>query len=457
MSFGGYSSNGGFDNGSNAKNRLKRTFGTFKGKTVFPTDQTIHVWAQQKQPYGRNAKASVFFETDTIYSYGHHFPMARFVKPGVVLLNEDKHSVTTSGHQSTVRAAIRQHKRYSVADCLASTPEAHDANIAAMIKQCAGLVATIRNKRASQRNREYARGSLESTIALATEYQTEFFPKRKRAPFVIPSDIAALEIEIRKDGARREVMAALSAYKRANSTRDMARAIRQIVRTAVKAKRLDVPMTQFKLWTPARYLKLWRAAKRGEARARLVPHYHYHQYAAHAVVTAQGQWNSDQQGVLCPANSHRPRGFAVFDKFARDMKTTAQLAADVAAHEAWQAQWKAEREAERKAAAATMAEVIQAFRETGIHVSKLRNVDCMLFLKGDTIKTSWGAEFPADHGARAWKILKRVKGTEHKFTGIRLGHFTVDKIATDGTITAGCHVVPFVEAERIAVQLGLDT
>jgi len=41
-----------------------------------------HVWAQQVQDEERSG--NMFFEGDTIYSYGHHFPIARFVKKDVV-------------------------------------------------------------------------------------------------------------------------------------------------------------------------------------------------------------------------------------------------------------------------------------------------------------------------------------------------------------------------------------
>jgi len=63
-----------------------------------------HVWAQQVQDEERSG--NMFFEGDTIYSYGHHFPIARFVKKDVVLFNSNSYSITTSGHQGIVRSAI---------------------------------------------------------------------------------------------------------------------------------------------------------------------------------------------------------------------------------------------------------------------------------------------------------------------------------------------------------------
>jgi hypothetical protein len=61
---------------------------------------------------GRNySRESVYFEGDTIYSYGSHFPMAiRYHSPEIgewYLVNGDKYSVTTGAHQSKLRQALQ--------------------------------------------------------------------------------------------------------------------------------------------------------------------------------------------------------------------------------------------------------------------------------------------------------------------------------------------------------------
>lgn len=48
----------------------------------------------------------LFIDGDTIYSYGYHFPIARRNADGTVWINPDKYSVSTSRHQSLVRAAL---------------------------------------------------------------------------------------------------------------------------------------------------------------------------------------------------------------------------------------------------------------------------------------------------------------------------------------------------------------
>lgn len=98
-------------------------------KTVFTSQQCIHVWAQQTQREGRNSNRSIFFEGPSIYSYGRHFEMARFIE-GVVLVNCARYSVTTSKHQSYVRRAITQYPSFDV-----PSMDDHSANVAYLIDQ----------------------------------------------------------------------------------------------------------------------------------------------------------------------------------------------------------------------------------------------------------------------------------------------------------------------------------
>jgi|11_taG_2_1085331.scaffolds.fasta_scaffold00685_16 hypothetical protein len=67
-------------------------------------DEAAHVWAQQLQHEGR--ASNVFFYGKTIYSYGEHFPLAKFEKKNVVLMNSNRYSVSTSKHQAIVSRAL---------------------------------------------------------------------------------------------------------------------------------------------------------------------------------------------------------------------------------------------------------------------------------------------------------------------------------------------------------------
>ena len=77
-------------------------------KTVFNNPELTHIWANQTQSHGKGS--SMFFENDSIYSYGYHFKIAQFVinKHGekCIFLNDRSYSNTTNKHQSLVWRAI---------------------------------------------------------------------------------------------------------------------------------------------------------------------------------------------------------------------------------------------------------------------------------------------------------------------------------------------------------------
>jgi hypothetical protein len=66
--------------------------------------QISHAWAHQTKPNGKGS--NLFFEGDTIYSYGYHFPIAKKVNSGTVLFTSRSYSNTTAGHKSLVARAI---------------------------------------------------------------------------------------------------------------------------------------------------------------------------------------------------------------------------------------------------------------------------------------------------------------------------------------------------------------
>lgn len=77
-------------------------------KTVFPTDDVAHIFAHQKQENARNSCSNFFFEKDTIYSYGRHFPIAKFVENNgdkVLLFTTRTYSSSTARHINIVKNA----------------------------------------------------------------------------------------------------------------------------------------------------------------------------------------------------------------------------------------------------------------------------------------------------------------------------------------------------------------
>ena len=69
--------------------------------------QVAHVWAQQTKPGAMGS--SFYFDGPTIYSYGPHFPIARFIERKgrrAVLFTTRSYSVSTSKHIGYARGAI---------------------------------------------------------------------------------------------------------------------------------------------------------------------------------------------------------------------------------------------------------------------------------------------------------------------------------------------------------------
>lgn len=77
---------------------------------VVDTHEVPHLWMHQTQADARNKQGNFYFDRETIYSYGSHFPIARHVTNAkgkrAILLTTRTHSNTTAGHINAVRSAI---------------------------------------------------------------------------------------------------------------------------------------------------------------------------------------------------------------------------------------------------------------------------------------------------------------------------------------------------------------
>ena len=75
-------------------------------RTVFSSNnEAAHIWASRSQASGR--AGNVFFEDGVIYSYGRHFPVAKFGDDGVTVLFTNRgYSNSTGKHKSLIRRAI---------------------------------------------------------------------------------------------------------------------------------------------------------------------------------------------------------------------------------------------------------------------------------------------------------------------------------------------------------------
>lgn len=77
-------------------------------KKVFSSASDVaHAFALQEQSEGRNSGRSFYFEGDSLYSYGRHFCVARFISEDTVLFTERTYSNTTAKHTGHAWGALR--------------------------------------------------------------------------------------------------------------------------------------------------------------------------------------------------------------------------------------------------------------------------------------------------------------------------------------------------------------
>ena len=98
----------------------------------YTNTDVAYLWADRAKQSASNSMHSLFFEGDTIYSYGYHFPIARHVEntqgERAVLFTTRRYSVTTEHHKSVVRAALQpwHYPLFMVPDVTFGNSEATD-------------------------------------------------------------------------------------------------------------------------------------------------------------------------------------------------------------------------------------------------------------------------------------------------------------------------------------------
>lgn len=142
--------------------------------TRFNNHMVAHVWAQQSQPRGQSHNGNLYFEGDTLYSYGGHYPLARFVENDAgqraVLINSNPYSVTTSAHRSRAWRAVcgLGLPIFQVPGCT----DFHPFNLRALEREA--VEAFERAGRMRPHNRDYGFELANKALGIARDY-AEFF------------------------------------------------------------------------------------------------------------------------------------------------------------------------------------------------------------------------------------------------------------------------------------------
>lgn len=167
-------------------------------RTVVSSREVPRLWIHQSQEHARNSNGSLFFQGDTIYSYGEHFPIARIVQRKgrvAVLFTTATYSVTTSSHCSSVSRAIPPdltvfNVPLDKPHTLDEWVEDYDARI-----DLATAKVALAKKHAS-----WAAESLGKLVTEANAF-IKFWGLKRR--FKLPSDFDAVRAKLKRDAARK--------------------------------------------------------------------------------------------------------------------------------------------------------------------------------------------------------------------------------------------------------------
>jgi hypothetical protein len=171
-------------------------------RTVFDNQMVYHVWAQQSQDHGRNAKESASFQGATAYSY--RAAIARFVDKDTVLFSNRRWSVTTASHQSDAqRAASHVKNKFWVRDIGGTFGNVdHGANLAWFGEQ---ILSTATKAKRARSNKEWLLSQVQEVVSQANRYAAHFGLKER---YAVPSDLdVQAELAKAREIARKEAMA----------------------------------------------------------------------------------------------------------------------------------------------------------------------------------------------------------------------------------------------------------
>jgi hypothetical protein len=192
---------------------------------VFNTSEVPHIWAQRSQQSGRGG--NLFFEGDSIYSYGRHFEIARFVarkKQTVVLLTTRTYSHSTSSHVSMTWRAVSHQKIFHVP--LAN--ETSKNNPRAWFEYYRGCVdGSLEKASRARKNREWYFNSAIASAKEGNEF-AEYFGLRQR--ITLPENIdEAIAAAKERDRRQREKNAAQERKRQQQRERREAEARKQAI------------------------------------------------------------------------------------------------------------------------------------------------------------------------------------------------------------------------------------
>ena len=147
-------------------------------------NEVAHYWANKVQPEGNGS--SMFYHSETIYSYGHHFPIAKHINNNLILFTSKDYSKSTSKHKSITRSAIPSEIE------VLTVPIVKIASISEHIENISYFIGEIKRYFGkSQRARKYKGAYLQSGLNLIKQMERylELFRIKSKLPSSIKKSV----------------------------------------------------------------------------------------------------------------------------------------------------------------------------------------------------------------------------------------------------------------------------
>lgn len=446
--------------------RNEATDYTSQRKQVFGSHSDLaHVWAQQSFAYGRASDGRMYFEGATIYSYGHHFPMATFTPYRVdgqqlVLVNSRSYSVSTGKHQRHVWHALRglsvitadvpnlTELRIDAAGKITGSKAELNAAFDALLIDAASvnggsLTVAHAFKRAAKLGRDVpADLGAWNEKRLATIKAKGAHDKLDNAKRIITAAHNNLPT-LKTDGNTWN-----AGQQRDNVKRDLTalRGARNLVSkngfSSYVAKARKTIAALATLHTQA--IEIYEKAHAAENRER-------HLRELDAIVSGERAYFVDQDSSAArlfklASDERRPDDA----RKVLDLVQVIKLRTETA--------WRAPREEELRYSYRTTRKLVTAenWIEGAGDANAYHLAETLVRRKGDRLETSRGARAPWKLCVAAFLIAQECRrtGTAWHKNGERcnLGSYELDSVSANGTLRAGCHTIQWDEILRLATR-----
>lgn len=460
-------------------------------KTVFSNDETAHVWAQQRQSYGRSGFGNVYFEGRALYSYGRHYLTGFIMPDGRALINTRNYSVSTAKHRGRAWSAASHRNPIGIHDLTAWGDSLR--TLARAIETHRTAAAVSRSPAARRMRDKVAANALELSeeagayLLAAAGFPDSLWPRLRREAQRKADATAAKSAAacLRQDKALARELGDMSA-------RDFAERVRR-ARAFGSEWRPESALIDLRDLLYSAHRNGAAGDSKADKRRRKVLWQRLKQVRA-AVDHASGRRGREMREALQavarirgglnpavePGSVDTSRRYGAIASSVSTLLRNRARGIPSATRESLlrlrELAIEAEANAQRRERAAEYAKQAEAraawLRGEGYcrtHMSDDRGGaliratgverDAAGTITGGTLETSQGASVPLCHAIKAFRFLKLCRDTGRAWEAngrtIRVGHYRIDRVEPSGDFVAGCHRINWAEVERLAVELGV--